>query len=505
MPRLLQTALVAPGLLLLISPVHTAEPREIGTRPQLLLDQRIIATQRNLRLTMHSPRRDGRVLLTNDQPWESDPDQLVAVYSSVLYEKGKFRIWYDLGHRSDRSKRVVAYAESSDGIHFVKPKLGLVDFGGSRQNNVVMPGEIGGCSVWIDPAAPPEHRYKSQQKVYPSGQFHMYSSPDGLHWKMFRRIRIGAGGWDTQSIIYHDPTSRKYLMFTRFWHSHRHGTGTAPDNFRCVRRLESTDLVHWTNQSIVMAPDAADKALYPTPPGNPAVDYYGAAVFPYGDLTVMLTQAFWHWKPRPAGQKGLAPASFDVRLAVSTDSRTFRRVGNWQPFMAGGTDGRFDSRYVWALPNPVVVGDEIWIYYVGSNRDHDDQIDPAAGGRMKSGIGRAVLRRDGWVSADANLAGGQLTTPPLRFSGTRLELNAATGGGGSIHVELLDADGRPLSGFSRAEALPVTGNSLHLPVSWQAGGDVSRMAGRTIRLKFHLKDTQLYAFKFRNQDPTDGQ
>lgn len=505
MPRLTRMAPVGLGLLLLVTAAHTAEPREIGTRTQLLLDQRVIAASRNVRLTMHSPRRDGRVLLTNDQPWESDPDQLVAVYSSVLYERGKFRLWYDLGHRSDRTKRVVAYAESRDGLHFVKPKLGLVDFGGSRQNNVVMPGEIGGCSVWIDPAAPPEHRYKSQQKVYPSSQFHMYSSPDGLRWKMFQRIKIGAGGWDTQSIIYRDPASRKYLMFTRFWHSHRHGTGTAPDNYRCVRRLESTDLVHWTNQSIVMAPNAADKSLYKTPPGNPAVDYYGATVFPHGDLTIMLTQAFWHWKPRPSGQKGLAPASFDVRLAVSTDSRTFRRVGDWQPFMAGGADGQFDSRYVWVLPNPVVVDDEVWIYYVGSNRDHDNQIDPAAGGRMKSGIGRAVLRRDGWVSADAGLTGGQLTTPPLKFSGTRLELNAATGGGGSIHVELLDADGRSLPGFSRAEALPATGNSLRMPVAWQAGGNVSRLAGRAVRLRFHLKDCQLYAFGFRNPTRPGGQ
>jgi len=480
-------------------------PRQIGSRTQLLLDERVVATSHNVRMTMHSPRRDGRVLLTNDQPWESDPDQMVAVYCSLLYERGKFRLWYDLGHRSDRTRRVVAYAESSDGIHFVKPRLGLVEFGGSKENNVVMPGEIGGCCVWIDPGAPPEHRYKSQQKVYPSSQFHMYSSPDGIHWKMFRRITIGAGGWDTQSIIYHDSASRKYLMFTRFWHSHRHGTGVAPDNYRCVRRLESSDLVRWTNQSIVMAPNAADKALYTTPAGNPAVDYYGAAVFPYRDLTIMLTQAFWHWKPRPSGQKGLAPASFDVRLAVSTDSKTFRRVGNWRPFMAQGADGRFDSRYVWALPNPVVVGDEIWIYYAGSNRDHDDQLDPAAGGRIRTGIGRAVLRRDGWVSADADLAGGQLTTSPLKFKGTRLELNAATGGGGSIRVELLDENSRPLPGFSKELALPATGNSLRMPVTWKSGNDLARLAGKTIRLRFHLKDCRLYAFRFRDPAPPKRQ
>ena len=473
-------------------------PRAIGTRPQLLLDSRVVSGMQNIRMTMHSPRRDRRVLLTNDQPWENHASNLVAVYSSILYEKGKFRLWYDLGDRKERSRRVVAYAESTDGVHFTKPLLGLINYGGSKQNNVVMPAEIGGCSVWIDPAAPPQHRYKSQQKVYPSSQFHMYSSPDGIHWKMFRRIKIGAGGWDTQSIIYRDPQLDRYLMFTRFWHSARHGTGKAPDNYRCVRRLESTDLINWTNQSIVMAPDAADKALHATPAGQPAVDYYGAAVFRYGDVTLMLTQAFWHWKPRPPGQKGLAPSSFDVRLAVSEDSRNFRRLGNWRPFMANGPDGSFDSRYVWAMPNPITVGDELWIYYVGSNRDHDDILDPAAGGKRKSGIGRAVLRRDGWVSADADLGGGQLTTAPLTFSGKRLELNARTGGGGVVYVELLDARGTPLPGFSRKQALPVTGNSVRLPVSWKPGSSLGKLAGRVVRLRFHLVDCQLYAFRFRD-------
>jgi hypothetical protein len=111
------------------------------------------------------------------------------------------------------------------------------------------------------------------------------------------------------------------------------------------------------------------------------------------------------------------------------------------------------------------------------------------------------LRRDGWVSADANLAGGRLTTRPLKFSGTRLELNAVTGGGGSIHVELLDENGRPLPGFSKDKALPASGNSLKMPVAWKSGGDLARLAGRTIRLRFHLKDCQLYAFRFPTPAP----
>ena len=77
----------------------------------------------------------------------------------------------------------VCYAESEDGLHYTKPILNLHEVDGSDANNVVLSGVIGGCSVWIDPKAPPEHRYKTQAKVYPTGQFHMHSSPDGLRWQ----------------------------------------------------------------------------------------------------------------------------------------------------------------------------------------------------------------------------------------------------------------------------------------------------------------------------------
>ena len=120
-------------------------------------------------------------------------------------------------------------------------------------------------------------------------------------------------------------------------------------------------------------------------------------------MYIILAQAFWHWQDRDA--KGLGPSTFDVWLAVSRDGNQFQRAGNRKPFIATGPEGRFDSRFVWAMLHPVRMGDSLWIYYVGTNQDHDRQIDPAAAGKHLTGIGRAVLRRDGWVSADAGLTG----------------------------------------------------------------------------------------------------
>ncbi len=170
-----------------------------------------------------------------------------------------------------------------------------------------------------------------------------------------------------------------------------------------------------------------------------------------------------------------------MRLAVSRDGVKFRRAGGRKPFMPMGPAGRFDSRFIWAMPDPVRMGDELWIYYVGSNRDHDRYIDTATDGKHLTGISRAVLRLDGFVSADAEYAGGEITTPLIKFSGKRLELNLETSGGGSVIVELLDEKGETLPGFSKEDATPVNGNSVRTPVHWKENSDVGPLAGKRDR------------------------
>ena len=490
------------ALLVLLSsrPFLRAEEQDVvdvGSEKQLFIDDRFIESSQGLTLSMHSPRRDGEILIAPDQPWEEGA--AIGVYCSALKTDGKVRVWYDLirpfGPGPYDHERRVCYAESKDGLHFVKPVLNLHEVAGSKANNVVLPGVIGGCSVWIDPKAPPEHRYKTQAKVYPSGQFHMHSSPDGVRWNLFTRLNPGPGGWDTQSIVFWDPEISRYVLFTRRWVR----LDPREASYRTVRRLESDDLRSWDNQTVAMEADEIDLATHDTPTDQPPVDYYGADVFKYdeaADAYFMLAEAFWHWQERPP-LEGLGPSGFDVRLAVSRDGKDFRRVGERKPFMAMGPAGRFDSRMVWAMPHPIRVGDELWIYYAGSNRDHHGNVAPAAGGKRLSGIGRAVLRLDGFVSADADDRGAEITTPLLRFTGDRLELNAETNGDGSVEVELLGENHRPIPGYAKADAIAARGNSVRLPVAWRSGKEIGFLAGKPIRVRFHMRDCRLYAFQFR--------
>ena len=109
---------------------------------------------------------------------------------------------------------------------------------------------------------------------------------------------------------------------------------------------------------------------------------------------------------------------------------------------------------------------------------------------------RYSLRMGGFVSVQVPLAGGEMVTRPLRFDGNRLRLNYSTSGSGGIWVELQDADGKPLEGFSQADADEVFGDQIEGVVTWKGQRDVSSLAGKPVRIRFVLKDADLYAFRF---------
>ena len=191
----------------------------------------------------------------------------------------------------------------------------------------------------------------------------------------------------------------------------------------------------------------------------------------------------------------LAPGTVDTRLAVSRDGIKFERPAGRGPFLPTGPDGGMFSRIVWAMPNPIRAGDEIWIYYVGANFDHEKFLDPVSP-KEKTAMGRAVMRLDGFVSLDAGYQGGEFTTPLLKFTGGQMYLNLDAGAGGSARVEILDANGKPIEGFAQDDASVLYGNSTKMPVRWEGNCDVSALAGKAVKLRFVMRDCKLYAFQF---------
>jgi hypothetical protein len=128
--------------------------------------------------------------------------------------------------------------------------------------------------------------------------------------------------------------------------------------------------------------------------------------------------------------------------------------------------------------------DEISIYY-SQNYQH-----PTAHLR------RGVLRTDGFVSVNAPYDGGELVTKPLIFEGNDLVINYATSAAGSVRVEIQDADGKPIERRSLEDAQEIYGDEIERVVSWKAGGDLGALAGKPVRLRFVLKDADLYSLRF---------
>jgi hypothetical protein len=155
----------------------------------------------------------------------------------------------------------------------------------------------------------------------------------------------------------------------------------------------------------------------------------------------------------------LASATLDDRLAVSRDGVHFRRLGDRRSFLPLGLAGSWSSKWTWSLPNPIRVGDELWTSYFGGNRDHDGFVDSAAS-EYQAAIDRAILRLDGFVAATAAYTGGEIVTPLITFTGSRLELNVDPGAGGSIRVGLLNENDQTIKGYTRDDATALDDNSV---------------------------------------------
>jgi hypothetical protein len=109
---------------------------------------------------------------------------------------------------------------------------------------------------------------------------------------------------------------------------------------------------------------------------------------------------------------------------------------------------------------------------------------------------RFSLRMDGFVSIHADSQGGEMVTKPIVFSGKRLEMNFSTSAAGLIQVEIQDASGKPIPGFTLEDCPEIFGDRIRQVVAWKQGNDLSKLAGKPVRLRFVLKDADLYAIQF---------
>lgn len=507
-------------LALMVAALCPAEETAIiGGRRELFVDNAMIGkASGELRLVLHHPERKELVLTTN-QPWEGN----ASGYQSVLFADGKYRMYYramnygkGMGVTDTTVKDhewFLCYAESSDGIHWVRPNLNICEFQGTKENNIVLNCAMvkpfapnPACTaVFLDtnPACPPDQRYKivlsNEERKDPENLgMHVMASKDGIHFQMLSQKRcVSDGVFDSQNTIFWDPVAKTYRAYYR---NFRNGL---PHGIRDIMTSASKDILNFPPGKQVAREQGKDHALYT----NQMQPYYRAPHIILGFPMRYCDRGTnaWEWPAMQAlpGQENrqsrytCSPRyGTAVTDAVLLASRGGETVRFWEEsFLRPGPRTKEswvygDNFIFWGLVETAShLGDapnEISLYSTEGYWE---------GNATK--FRRSTLRLDGFVSAQATCAGGELVTKPLLFAGNRLSINFETGGSGELKVEMQDAEGKPVPGYTLAECFPVFGDHIDFPVAWKGKGtDVGALAGIPIRIRFALKDADLYAFQF---------
>jgi hypothetical protein len=479
--------LMSIALVLVTIPVQAATPIELGSRRELFVDHHLIEKLDGCRLELARPRDEG-VVLKFDQPWEGQ----FCGYCTVIKDGDQFRVYYrgnpTVG-RDGSNTEVTCVAESSDGIAWTKPKLGLFDVPGTKDNNVVLAGLAPfshNFSPLLDtrPNVPADQRFKAIGGTMSSG-LAAFASPDGLRWRKLRDEPILTKEtvpykymFDSQNLAFWSESERKYVCFFRVF----------LDGIRRIARSTSDDFLTWT-EPVLME--------YRRESGSVPVEHHYTsqthAYFRAPHIYVSLAARFMPGRQvltddeakvigvNPGYFKDTSDAIFQTSRGGSVNDRTFL-----EGFLRPGLGARnWVSRTNYPALNVVQTGPDEMSFYV-----NQDYAQPTAH------LHRYSLRLDGFASVRAGYSAGELLTKPITFTGKRLLVNLATSAAGSLRVEVQDAVGKPIPGFTLDEARELIGNEIERPVSWKSGSDVSKLAGQTVRLRLVLKDADLFAIRF---------
>lgn len=470
-------------------------PRDIGHQRQLFADGTVVSSLSNAWLHVNPIRKIGRPIVSPDEVWEGTALQFGGVVRDP--EDGLFKMWYSAFAIAASGKAPgwrQCYAESNDGIHWRKPDLGLVEFQGSKHNNLVGFSRSEYFStplgyVMLDPRpAEKARRFKSFAMM--SGGYGVLFSADGKTWVPYDRNPVCDATGDVAPTIF-DERKNQFVSYMKL------SAAFAGRTRRAVGLRTSPDLIQWTSNRAVLVPDAWEderaKVMLATRKGW--MEYYGMLGFPYESSYLGLLWSFFC----NAEPVGTTEGVFQVELAASPDGETWIHAADRAPVIERGTPGSFDGGMVFTAARPLVVDDEIRLYYCGWESTHGSYWyeEPQTDEPLKRGfISMGTLRRDGWVSVDSRWAEGQVTTKPFRFSGNQLTVNAEAGRG-SVRVAVLSESGEELSGFATRDCVPLVGKSeLGWRVTWTGQPDLSRLQGQPVRLRFSLNQAALYAFQF---------
>jgi len=467
----------------------------IGSRRELFVDRLLVDRLEGTALKLHEP-ISGGVAIKIDKPWEGPANAPRAVFR----HSGQLLMYYRaMTVKQGDVSGQTCVAISDDGVRWAKPSLGGAAYGGRSDTNIIADDTGNALMVvpWLDarPGVPENERIKAFYSEAVSGEKHtafrdpkgpkrlvMFASGDGFTFRKLdpqpEIVSKLPNSFDGGNTMFWSDVEQQYALYFRIW-----------DGGRSIGRMTSKDFLHWS---------------------DPQPMTYGAT--PREQLYTNQTQPYFR-----APHIYIAPAArFMERRRVVTDEQV-EAIGlkRSQGFFFGNDcsdavlltsragSSQYDRTFMKAFVRPGL-GPSNWVSRTNypltgilPNGPEQMMLFVARHYMQESWhIERLLLRTDGFASVNAPWSGGEMVTKPLTFSGERLEINYRTSAAGSLRVEIQDADGKPLPGFTASDCQEIVGDEIERLVRWKAGPDVSALAGRPVRLRFVMKDADLYSLRF---------
>ncbi|MED5453711.1 MAG: hypothetical protein VX961_04190 [Verrucomicrobiota bacterium] len=483
-----------------VSAEENLEVLDIGDRRELFVDNYILEKlEGNATQKLHHP-VPREIVFTSDKPWEGNG----LNYVTVLKDGDNYKMYYrggdyDRGVKS-LHEQVYCLAISKDGIKWTRPKLGLVEFEGSKDNNIILTEKdpvLGyichNFSPFLDanPKASAEARYKAVG----GGPLFPLVSADGIQWKKAtEKPIITKGAFDSQNLAFWDSVRSEYRAYHREFRNGRDIMTETSDSFTSS----------WTKPVFLeYTPDRGG-------------ELYTNQIMPY-ERAPHIFIGF----PTRYEDRGLTPSTRHLpqwkyrqkRSALSLREGTAVTEGLFMSSRDGLNFHVFQEAFI----RPGLRTKDSWFY--GDNYQNNGLVETKSSlsedappelsmylteATLQNGkpakLRRYSIRMDGFASISAPMKGGKIITKLLKFSGNKLSINYSSSARGGIRVGILNQEGKSISGYNLKDCPWIYGDSLDRIVEWNRSGEVtnkvSSITDQDIKLVFELKDADLFSFKF---------
>lgn len=443
---------------------------------ELFVDDVNLVHRENVTRRTHACMKPDAPVIVGDQPWEHYRAYMSGL--TIRDADGSFRMWYGTSGR-------LAYAISKDGIKWEKPLFSFVEHNGGKTNALVKRSNM--LSVLYDVhETDQEKRYKA---IFSNGGrksgFNAYYSADGIKWKEYPDNPVIPYGSEMGNIV-RDPKTKLYHAYIRPYLPKPHPKRLAEKRLGAVSI--SKDFKEWSKPKIVLIPDKIDDAWCKGE--DERTEFYSMNGFPYGNSWLGVVPLFKVTKiiKKSTPLQSTYEGPLEGQLITSRDGLEWKRMDVRDPVIPRGKV--FDVSVLEVATQPLIVDDEVWMYYTGMTTTHGGTVPP-----KELAVCLAKWRLDGFASLDAGNKEGIVVTSAFQLTKKGiLEVNADASKGRLI-VEVLDTKGNPLPGYAAEDANAITSDSVRHQVTWKSADALP--VGKGCLLRFRFTNGSLYSYTIK--------